>query len=132
MTRYKRVFGTDWEALGIDSATDRAYAIGILEEFGENNRGELQAIYDEMDSAYDRSIVELAYEEGQTKARDMINNENDEDDIWSYLLPDGWNQNESQDTGNNDYPELLSIDSLLDRSNIDSTGVLDCPDFLNK
>lgn len=131
MTKYDQVFGTDWEKLEIDAAVDRAYAIGVSEVFGEKNREELQAIYDEMDTTYDRSIVELAYEEGRSEARD-IDNDIENDSRWSALLTDEWVQNNSSDVGESSSPELLNINSLLERSGIDSTEVVSRPEFLNK
>lgn len=131
MTKYDQVFGTDWEKLEIDAAVDRAYAIGVSEVFGEKNREELQAIYDEMDTTYDRSIVELAYEEGRSEARD-IDNDIENDSRWSALLTDEWVQNNSSDVEESSSPELLNINSLLERSEIDSTEVVSRPEFLNK
>lgn len=131
MTKYEQAFGTDWETLGIDTATDRAYAIGLSELFDEDNREELQAIYDEMSSAYDRSIVELAYEEGRNRARN-IGNETDHDDMWAALITDGQSRDDSQEFKDSDSPELLSVDSLLDRSDIDSTEAVSRPDFLDQ
>jgi hypothetical protein len=131
MTKYDQVFGTDWEKLEIDAAVDRAYAIGVSEVFGEKNREELQAIYDEMDTTYDRSIVELAYEEGRSEARG-IDNDLENDSRWSALLTDEWVQNNSSDVEESSSPELLNINSLLERSEIDSTEVVSRPEFLNK
>lgn len=131
MTKYDQVFGTDWEKLEIDAAVDRAYAIGVSEVFGEKNREELQAIYDEMDTTYDRSIVELAYEEGRSEARG-IDNDLENDSRWSALLTDEWVQNNSSDVEESSSPELLNINSLLERSGIDTTEVVSRPDFLNR
>lgn len=131
MTKYEQAFGTDWETLGIDTATDRAYAIGLSEVFGEDNHQELQAIYDEMSSAYDRSIVELAYEEGRTKARNMGNKTN-HDDMWAALITDERIQEDSEEFKDSDSPKLLNVDSLLDRSDIDSTEAVSRPDFLDQ
>lgn len=130
MTRYERVFGTDWESLGPDSATDRAYAIGVAQRLGEDNHEELQAIYDEMDSAYKRSMVELAYEEGQTEAREASA---DDESVWSELVT-GEDDDTDVDTdpGNSGPPELLNTDALLDRADIDSTDAVDRPDFLER
>jgi hypothetical protein len=130
MTRYERAFGTDWESLDPDSATDRAYAIGVAELLGEDNHEELQAIYDEMGSAYKRSIVELAYEEGQTEARET----NAEDgSIWSELVTGEVEEAAADiDPEHSGPPELLDTDALLDRADIDSTDAVDRPDFLER
>ena len=70
MSRYDSEFDTEWDSLDKDEATTRAYAIGVAERLGEFNRETLEAIYAEMDSAYHRSMVELAYEEGRNEAKE--------------------------------------------------------------
>lgn len=61
---YEERYGTDWAALGVVAAIDRAYALGILAELDEA----LPAEYDRVRAAIDvcpgSDLVELAYEEG--------------------------------------------------------------------
>jgi hypothetical protein len=130
MTRYERAFGTDWESLDPDSAMDRAYAIGVAELLGEDNHEELQAIYDEMGSAYKRSMVELAYEEGRTEARETsVEN----DSVWSELVTGEVEEADTDiDPENRSPPELLDTDALLERTDIDSTDAVDRPEFLER
>ncbi len=68
MSRYEREFGTDWDTLDKDEATDRAYAIGVAERLGEYDREELEASRrDELGVSHEQ--VELAYDEGRNERR---------------------------------------------------------------
>jgi len=136
MSLYEREFDTGWDDLDKDEATDRAYAIGVAERLGEFNREELEAIYAEMSSAYHKSMVELAYDEGRNEAKraaeatsadrealwnDLVNGEKvyiDEDDV-----PTG---------GRDGLPSSLDKTELLDRQSVDSTETVDRPDFLER
>lgn len=136
MNLYEREFDTGWDDLDKDEATDRAYAIGVAERLGEFNREELEAIYAEMNSAYHKSMVELAYDEGRNEAKraaettsadrealwdDLVNGEKvyiDEDDV-----PTG---------GRDGLPSTLDKSELLDKQSVDSTEAVDRPDFLER
>ena len=135
MSRYEREFDTGWQTLEKDSATDRAYAIGVAERLGEFNREELEAIYAEMDSAYDRSMVELAYEEGRNEAKAAGESATDGDAVWAelvegekvYVDPD-----EIPNRGRDGLPPALDKTELLDKQDVDSTDVVDRPEFLDR
>ena len=60
MGLYEERYGTDWRTLDKGEATERAHALGVAESLGEYNREEFEAVHDEMDTAYNRSMVELA------------------------------------------------------------------------
>jgi len=134
MSRYEREFDTGWDSLEKDDATTRAYAIGVAERLGEGNRDELEAIYAEMDSAYHRSMVELAYEEGRNEAKAAADPD-DADAVWAELV-----QGETTVVGPDDIPErgrdrlpdALDSGELLDRQEVDSTEAVDRPDFLDR
>ncbi|WP_336329605.1 hypothetical protein [Haloarcula sp. CGMCC 1.2071] len=136
MSRYEREFGTDWETLDKDEATDRAYAIGVAERLGEYNREELEAIYAEMNSAYHKSMVELAYDEGRNEAKEAAETTSaDRDALWADLINGEKTYLDEDDvsTGGRDgLPSALDSSELLDRQSIDSTDAVDRPDFLDR
>ncbi|GGN99600.1 MULTISPECIES: hypothetical protein [Haloarcula] len=136
MSRYEREFDADWDTLGKDEATDRAYAIGVAERLGEYNREELEAIYAEMGSAYHRSMVELAYDEGRNEAKAAAESGTDSADaVWAELVEGETTFVEPDDvpTGGRDgLPKALEPTELLDRQSVDSTEAVDRPDFLER
>jgi len=134
MSRYEREFGTGWDELGKDGATNRAYAIGVAERLGEFNREELKAIYAEMDSAYHRSMVELAYEEGRNEAKAAADSAStDADTIWAELVEGETVTIDEDDAPARDsLPEALGSGELLDKQQVDSTDAVDRPDFLDR
>jgi hypothetical protein len=135
MSRYEREFDTGWESLGKDDATTRAYAIGVAERLGEGNRDELEAIYAEMESAYHRSMVELAYEEGRNEAKAAAGNSPDADAIWAELVEGEVttvDPSDVEERGRDSLPDALGSGELLDKQAVDSTEAVDRPDFLDR
>ena len=136
MSYYEREFDTGWESLGKDEATTRAYALGVAERLGEVNREELEAIYGEMDSAYHRSMVELAYEEGRNEAKAAAEaGSDDADAVWAGLVTGEVTTVDPDDIperGRDSIPDALDSGELLDRQDVDSTEAVDRPDFLDR
>jgi len=135
MSRYEREFDTGWDSLEKDDATTRAYAIGVAERLGEGNRDELEAIYAEMDSAYHRSMVELAYEEGRNEAKAAADPDDDADAVWAELVQGETTVVDPDDIperGRDRLPDALDSGELLDRQEVDSTEAVDRPDFLDR
>jgi hypothetical protein len=136
MSRYERTFDTDCEQLDADQAADRAYAIGVAERLGEYNREALERIYEETDTAYGRSMVELAYEEGRREAKAVAGEDGTDsfEDVWTELVEGGPDvDDEDPPTGGRDgLPEALDSTELLDRPTADSTDSLDRPGFLDR
>ena len=136
MSRYEREFDTGWNSMDKNEATTRAYAIGVAERLGEYNREELEAIYAEMSSAYHKSMVELAYDEGRNEAKEAAETTSaDRDALWADLI-NGEKTYVGEDdapTGGRDgLPPALEPSELLDRQSIDSTDAVDRPDFLDR
>jgi hypothetical protein len=136
MSLYERKYDTGWATLEKDEATDRAYAIGVAERFGEYNREELEAIYREMDSAYQRSMVELAYDEGRNEAKAAASDDDaDKEAVWNELVEGETTYIDPDDvpTGGRDgLPKALEPTELLDRQDVDSTEATSRPDFLDR
>ena len=134
MSRYEREFDADWDSLTRDEATTRAYAIGVAERLGEDNREALEAVYAEMDSAYHRSMVELAYKEGRNEAKAAAG-DGDSDDVWAELVRTETMVIDSEDIperSRDGLPEALDPSDVLDRQDVDSTEAVDRPDFLDR
>ncbi|PSP84789.1 hypothetical protein BRC83_04950 [Halobacteriales archaeon QS_1_68_17] len=141
MTLYEREYGTDWDALDRDEATARAFALGVAATVGQSDREELEAIYAEMETSYERSIVELAYEEGKQKAHDSRRRSDaggtDAESVWEDLVvvddvPDR-DESDADPTGPGpaSLPPALSIADLLDRHEAELSQT-NLPEFLER
>lgn len=86
---YERQFETEWEDLTIEEATRRAYAIGVATSLGEDHESEFKRIYAHFDTPYNRSLVELSFEEGRNRARKEVGAGGDQSDIWDDLVASG-------------------------------------------
>lgn len=125
---YERSFGTDWSTLDRESAIERAFALGVAKACGESHPDEYARVRQALPGSYDQSIVELAYEEGRTKALTL--ERQGEEDVWEALVDE-----ETRTAVDSPLPEAMpgALDSreFLSRS----TGPpesLDCPEFLRK
>jgi len=135
MSRYDAEFD-DWNALDKDEAAERAYAIGVAERLGEYNREELEAIYDEMGTNYNKSMVELAYREGRQEATAAAKSTDDNGEaVWADLVrgeKTAIDPDERPTGGRDGLPEALEPSELLDKQDVDSTEAMDLPDFLER
>lgn len=130
MNRYERTYGTDWEGLTTDEAVERAYAIGVAERLGERNRTELRRLYDSIDTTYDRSMVELAYQQGRSEAKTAATDADTPGAVWSTLVTEGAVDVPEGSQEPNGLPSALSKVEIIDFSSPDSTDALDLPEFL--
>ncbi|MFT4947846.1 MAG: hypothetical protein ACI8TL_002095 [Natronomonas sp.] len=130
MNRYERQYGTDWETLDPDEAVDRAYALGVAATMAEYHPDELDAIREEMDSSYNTSMVELAFQEGKKESREI--DEEETENAWNELVV-GEVPLEPDDLpmgGRSGLPEAITLTEALDRPDRDSTDAVDLPEFL--
>jgi hypothetical protein len=65
---YDSEFDTDWDDLDKESALERAFALGVARNLGTPNHEEYERVRDAADTTYERSLIELSYEEGRRKA----------------------------------------------------------------
>jgi hypothetical protein len=89
MSLYEQRFDTDWDDLDRDEAMERAFALGVAASLGDRNVEEFQAVKAAMDTNYDTSIVELAYEEGKqkaTKRQRKSEASNDDADVFEFVV----------------------------------------------
>ena len=89
---YEERLGTDWEDIADEEAISRAYALGVAASFGYENREEFTRLRDSLDTSYDRSIIELAYQEGKQEAavvRSEHEDDADDESVWDHLVEGG-------------------------------------------
>lgn len=67
---YDSEFDTGWDDLDKDGALERSFALGVARTLGEPNREEYERVLASADTAYRRSLLQLAYDEGRRKASD--------------------------------------------------------------
>jgi len=83
---YDRTFDTEWDDLSRDEAVRRAFALGVAEGVGSGRSAELERVLDDFPNAYDRTLVELAYDEGRTKALEASGDADDAETVWNALV----------------------------------------------
>lgn len=133
---YEQTYGTDWETLDRDEAMGRAFALGVAASLGHRHPDEYDRIIAEMDTAYNRSIVELAYEEGKNKAKkEKHGGTTDETAVWSELV-EGEKVTVDEDDGptggRNALPSALEKTELLERPHQNDLDRVKRPDFLDR
>lgn len=135
MSRYERAFDTDWESLTEDEAVDRAYALGVAASLGEYHPDELEALREEADSAYARSLVDLAFDEGKNEGKTVDSEASGDDEVWNDLVSGETvtvKQDEIPTGGRSGLPEAMDVGDVLDLPDIDRTEAIDLPEFLER
>lgn len=130
MSRYEQQYGTDWEELDPDEAVDRAYALGVAATMGEYHPDELDAIREEMNSSYNTSMVELAFQEGKKESTEI--DEDEKETVWNELVIGEvpLQEDEIPTDKRSGLPKAMDITDVLDRPDRDSTDAVDLPEFL--
>jgi hypothetical protein len=137
MGLYERKYGTEWADLDRKEATERAYALGVAESLEEYNREEFEAIRGDMENAYDRSLVELAFREGKNEGRDAQAPAADSDEaaVWSDLVENvdvDIDEEETPTGGRDGIPEALDTLDIVEKMNPAEIESTDRPDFLER
>jgi len=65
---YESAFDTDWDDLTKEEALERAFALGVARCLGEPAHEEYEQVLEAAKTTYERSLIELSYEEGRRKA----------------------------------------------------------------
>lgn len=133
MTKYEEIYGKGWEQLDDDQAMERAYALGVAASLGEYHRDELDALREEMNSAYKRSVIDLAYEEGRTEAKEADASTDTDEAVWNELVIGeevDIEPEESKTGGRTGLPEAIDVTEALELPDRDSTDSLELPEFL--
>ncbi|WP_436901496.1 hypothetical protein [Halovenus halobia] len=130
MSRYEQQYGTDWGTLDPEEGVERAYALGVAASLGEYDREELDAIREEMSSAYNTSMVELAFQEGKSEGKEAESEETET--VWNELVVGEvtLEEDDGPTGGRNGLPEAMDITEVLDKPDRDSTDAVDLPEFL--
>jgi len=80
---YDSEFDTDWDDLNKEGALERAFALGVARSLGTPNREEYERVRAAADTTYERSMIELSYEEGRRKASGRTG---DRSAVWEELV----------------------------------------------
>jgi len=143
MSRYERTYEAVGESDELDreAAIERAYALGVAAALGDPPPEELATLTEAVGSAYDRNVVELAYEEGRTEALAAVDKQTDDGRVWADLVggdsdatPDEMSET-SERPGTPDAldrPAALDRTEALDRIDLDSTEATELPEFLDR
>jgi len=99
---YERAFDTDWESLSGEEAIRRMYALGVAAKLGDENPEERARIRELASSAYERNVLDLAYEEGTREVADVRTDHDSDEDAWEELV----------EASEAPAPESLSIDRI--------------------
>jgi hypothetical protein len=91
---YESEFDTDWDDLDKEGALERAFALGVARSLGAPNHEEYERVRDAADTTYERSLIELSYEEGKRKASGRTGEESTA--VWKDLVV----ETEAIETGN--------------------------------
>jgi hypothetical protein len=83
---YERTFGTEWDELTREEAVRRAFALGVAEGVGNRRPDEVERVIEAFPGAYDRSLVELAYDEGRSKALGAADEADGPKEVWNALV----------------------------------------------
>lgn len=129
MTLYEQTFDTSWETIDAPEAAERAYAIGVAERLGEDNREHLDRLLDAMGTGYARGLIELAYQEGQAEAKRRSGR--DDELVWGELVnpdTDGGKNREGRDG----LPRVLDMVETIRRPDPDSREATTRPGLLDR
>jgi len=83
---YESEFDTEWNDLDKEGALERAFALGVARSLGEPNRKEYERVLTAAETTYERSLIELSYDEGRRKASGRTGEESNA--VWKDLVVD--------------------------------------------
>ena len=115
---YERAFDTDWESLSGEEAIRRMYALGIAAKLGHDRPDERRRIRDLASNAYERSVLDLSFEEGKREVTEVRPHHASDTELWPELV---------QSSELFPSPSSLSVD----RSDSNSPGAVDRPALLD-
>ncbi|MDS0294153.1 hypothetical protein [Halogeometricum luteum] len=83
---YERAFDLEWDSLGAEEALRRMYALGTAAELGHEYEVERARILRRATTAYQRSVLDLAYAEGRNAVRDHREEYDSDAETWEALI----------------------------------------------
>lgn len=138
---YGDSFDADWTPAEMDpdEAVDRMFALGVAAVLDTEPDGERERLLDVADTQYERSMLDLSYEEGQQKARgirrDPDRDADDPEAVWETLVA-GTDVSPTPEVGgrvrDSDLPDALAPAELLTNRVEDDPSVLDVPEALRR
>mgnify|MGYP000501253507 CR=1 FL=1 len=134
---YERAFDTGWDSLSGEEAIRRMYALGIATELGHRFPEERSRIRALASSAYERSVLDLAFEEGKREVREEHPHHESAEETWEVLVEESDSPAPSReslqtDRHSNDVPDAVGQPPLLDGFDIDDLERLRLPSFLTR
>lgn len=140
---YDQTFGTDWDRIDDrDEIVFRAYAIGVATGLGEPWPDELEELLTQVETAYDRSFVLLAFRNGRDEAASA--DTDDEEKVWDQLVeakdgidPLEWDETAETEWDEADPLEETTLPDALEPFDVDSlppdsTAAVRRPSFLER
>jgi hypothetical protein len=118
---YDRVFDTDWRTLEAEDALRRMYALGIAKELGHDFPEERGRIRRLAATAYQRSVLDLAYSEGRRQVQDVRPDFDTAAETWEALVDDDGSPRAPPDLDVERTPS--EIPGALDRASMLELGV---------
>jgi hypothetical protein len=133
MTMYDQYFDRR-ESYTTTEVLRRAYALGVASVCGDPDDGAYDRLKERSPDTYDRSIVELAYEEGRAEALELEATAETREEIWNRLVET------TLDPGTTDGADLpKGLPDLLSRGKGEEASPaagpperLDLPSFLRR
>jgi hypothetical protein len=83
---YEEAFGFDWQRLSEEEALKRMYALGVAAMLGERHPDEYTRIMRQASTAYQRSVLELSFKEGQQRAKNNRREFDEYREVWDALV----------------------------------------------
>lgn len=113
-------------------ALKRAYALGVESVCGDSDDATYERLKQRSPDTYDKSIVELAYDEGRAKALELEAAEEDRERIWERLVETTFEHEAADRTDSpGGLPELLSGPNEVGPA-AGAPDSLDLPAFLRR
>ncbi|MFB6089938.1 MAG: hypothetical protein ABEJ97_02660 [Halobellus sp.] len=133
---YERAFDVGWESLSAEEAVERMYALGIATELGHEYPEERRRLRGLASNAYERSVLDLAFEEGRREVQDVRPDHESDEAAWEELIettdsPAPARESLSVDSSS-EVPDVVNRPGALDGFDVDELGRLRFPTLLKR
>lgn len=134
---YERAFDLEWDSLSAEEALRRMYALGTAAELGHGYEEERTRILRMANTAYQRSVLDLAYAEGRSAVRDRRGEYDSDAAAWEALIEaKGISVDPETDAADGDepggnLPDAIERASMLELD-VDDLERLRLPKFLRR
>ncbi|MFB6252178.1 MAG: hypothetical protein ABEI27_10935 [Halobellus sp.] len=134
---YERAFDVDWASLSGEEALRRMYSLGVATELGHERPEERARIQKLASSAYERSVLDLAFEEGRRKVKDIRSPHDTDEETWTELVesvddPSPSRESLTVDSIPEDVPDAVDRPPLLGGFSAEDLGRLRLPSLLER